>query len=98
MYDDQGLTSALLLQEWRHQLRSSLHPILFAAVYRAAALLLRLFSVTPAAEAAILLAVPKVVQALFAAGLDFFTWRLAQWIFGPKSRAAWTIVCSFALD
>jgi hypothetical protein len=81
------------LQEWRHQLRSSLHPILFAAVYRAAALLSRLFNVLPASQAAILLAAPKVVQALFAAGLDFFTWRLGQRIFGPTSRAAWTIVC-----
>ena len=87
------------MQEWRHQLRSSLHPILFAGVYRFCALLCQCFNIEPVSEASILLAGPKVVQALSAAVLDFFTWRLAQRIFGSTSRVAWTAVrlCSIPI-
>lgn len=37
---------------------------------------------------ALLLAAPRVVQAVFAGGLDFFTWTLAQKLYGSDSECA----------
>ncbi|KIV99274.1 uncharacterized protein PV09_09042 [Verruconis gallopava] len=91
-------SGAWITWEWRHQLRSSLHPVLFAAVYRAAALLSAFLDLTPASEAAVLLVAPRVVQAVSAASLDFFTWRLGRRIFGSTSRAAWTILAVSTLS
>jgi phosphatidylinositol glycan class B len=70
------------------QLRSSLHPGLFAAVYRIAANLAGLCGLTLPARAELLLAMPKVTQALFAALLDCYTWKLAEKAYGPGSRTA----------
>ena len=85
-----GLTTAL--QEWRNQLRSSLHPILFAGIYRAAAIFSNICNCSPVARSTLLLAAPKITQGTFAAGLDFFTWRLAEAVYGAGSHAAWTTV------
>jgi hypothetical protein len=82
------------LQEWRAQLRSSLHPALFAAVYQFATALANLCQVSPHGRAELLIAAPKVAQALFAALLDCYTWALAQQIHGRNSRTAWATVCS----
>jgi len=38
------------------------------------------------ARTALLLAAPRVTQALFAACLDYHTWRLAQQLYGTESR------------
>jgi phosphatidylinositol glycan class B len=70
------------------QLRSSLHPRLFSAVYRLAANLADLAGLTLPARAELLLATPKVTQALFAALLDCYTWNLAGKAYGRGSRAA----------
>lgn len=75
-------------QEWRIQLRSSLHPGLFAAVYRIAALGADLCGLTLPARAELLLAAPKVTQAVFAAALDCYTWKLAEKTYGRGSRTA----------
>jgi phosphatidylinositol glycan class B len=80
------------LQEWRNQLRSSLHPILFAGIYRAAAIFSNICNFSPVARATLLLAAPKITQGTFAAGLDFFTWKLAESVYGAGSHAAWTTV------
>jgi hypothetical protein len=80
------------LQEWRNQLRSSLHPMLFAGIYRAAAFFSNICNFSPVARATLLLAAPKITQGVFAAGLDYFTWKLAESVYGVGSHAAWTTV------
>lgn len=79
-------------QEWRSQLRSSLHPALFAAVYRVAAHVADLCGLTLPAKAELLLAAPKVTQAVSAALLDCYTWKLAEKVYGRGSRTALTTV------
>ncbi|KAF2399232.1 hypothetical protein EJ06DRAFT_531566 [Trichodelitschia bisporula] len=82
-------SGAWITWEWKNQLRSSLHPLLFAGVYHTAALLSAVCRLSPALRSSLLLAAPKVTQALFATALDYFTWRWVQSIYGPRSRAAW---------
>ncbi|KAI8934442.1 hypothetical protein NX059_009174 [Plenodomus lindquistii] len=84
-----GTTSnAWITWEWRTQLRSSLHPALFAAVYRIAAHLADRCGLPLPAKAQVLLAAPKVTQAVFAALLDYYTWKLAEKVYGRDSRTA----------
>jgi hypothetical protein len=40
----------------------------------------------------ILSVLPNLVQALFASGMDFHTWQLADKIHGKGSRAGWAAV------
>ena len=86
--------SSRCLQEWRTQLRSSLHPVLFAGVYHIAATLASIYDVSPALRAELLIAAPKFTQAIFAALLDCYTWRLAESIYGRGTRTAWAAVGS----
>ncbi|KAG9190760.1 phosphatidylinositol glycan, class B [Alternaria panax] len=90
--------NACITWEWRCQLRSSLHPVLFAAVYRVAAHLADLCDLSLPTKAELLLAAPKVTQAVFAALLDCYTWKLAEKVHGRGSRTALTTlvlsVCS----
>jgi GPI mannosyltransferase 3 len=81
------------LQEWRKKLRSSLHPVLFALIYHVASLASNALSLPPELHSNLLLAAPKIVQAVSAASCDYFTWRLAQKIYARDDRAAWTTVC-----
>lgn len=74
-------------------MRSSLHPALFAAAYRVAAQLADLCGLTLSAKAELLLATPKVAQAVCAALLDCYTWKLAEIVYGRGSRTALTTVC-----
>ena len=69
-------------------MRSSVHPALFAAVYRVAADLASFWGLTMPAKAEVLLATPKLVQAVFAALLDCYTWKLAEKVYGRGSRTA----------
>ncbi|KAH9876079.1 hypothetical protein J1614_003958 [Plenodomus biglobosus] len=86
-----GTTSnAWITWEWRTQLRSSLHPALFAALYRVAADLADLCGLSLPAKAEVLLATPKVTQAVLAALLDCYTWKLAEKVYGRGSRTALT--------
>ncbi|GFN13104.1 glycosylphosphatidylinositol anchor biosynthesis [Aspergillus tubingensis] len=75
--------------EWRHQLRSSLHPLLFTAVYATTDLLARLLHISPAWQAECLVVAPKVAQAVIAAVGDLYTWRLACRVYDPMSHEAW---------
>ncbi len=75
-------------QEWKSQLRSSLHPALFAAVYRVVAHLAGICGLSLPAKAELFLAAPKVTQAVFAALLDCYTWKLAEKVYGRGSRTA----------
>ena len=79
-------------QEWEYQLRSSLHPALFGAAYHAAYRLMSLLDVVPFIKSSVLVALPKIIQSVFAAGSDFYTWKLAEKVFGANSNPAWATV------
>ncbi|PYH92851.1 hypothetical protein BO71DRAFT_382652 [Aspergillus ellipticus CBS 707.79] len=75
--------------EWRHQLRSSLHPLLFTAVYSGANWLIRQLHLSSEWQAELLIAAPKAAQAVIAAIGDLYTWKLAYGVFGPQSPNHW---------
>ncbi|RDW81532.1 putative glycosylphosphatidylinositol-alpha 1,2 mannosyltransferase [Aspergillus mulundensis] len=75
--------------EWEHQLRSSLHPLLFAAVYSAADFVARTLGLAPASRADLLVVAPGITQAFIAAVGDFYTWKLARYIYGDRSNESW---------
>ncbi|KAK2003378.1 Alg9-like mannosyltransferase [Colletotrichum falcatum] len=79
-------SGAWITWEWRNQLRSSLHPALFAAVYYLADLIARPL---PFARPWLLLAAPKAAQAVFAAAGDWYTWQLAVKTYGADSSVSW---------
>lgn len=82
-------SGACITWEWNSQLRSSLHPALFAGVLALSSALADACSSSPSTKADILVAAPKITQAIFAASTDYFTWRLAEQAHGRASRAAW---------
>lgn len=88
-----SLTRVAFSQEWNHQLRSSLHPLLFATIYKAADFLASALRLSGATRAELLVAGPKTAQAVVAAIGDLYTWKLATRIYGADSRGAWTTVC-----
>ncbi|KLJ12898.1 phosphatidylinositol glycan, class B [Blastomyces silverae] len=84
-----GDSGAWITWEWRHHLRSSIHPYIFAAVYYISNLISEYLSISPLHRANLLLAAPKLTQALFAAVGDFYTWKLAGKVYGNGSYEAW---------
>ncbi|KAI5264289.1 hypothetical protein E4T47_08816 [Aureobasidium subglaciale] len=76
------------IQEWRERLRSSLHPFLFAVVYRVTAFVAQSLNLEATTKAELLLATPKVLQACFAATTDYFIWELATKAYGKNSQAS----------
>ncbi|KAI1655104.1 glycosyltransferase family 22 protein [Daldinia decipiens] len=84
-------SGAWMTWEWKHQLRSSIHPTIFAFGYW----VVQNFegpSMAPATKAAWLLAAPKVLQTGFAALSDWYSWRLAERLYGRGSAAAWSVL------
>ncbi len=81
-------------QEWKNNLRSSIHPAIFAGVYWLSSSLSSASNLSPDSHAELMIAVPKMVQAVFAALGDYYTWRLGQKIYGRESKEAWAAVCS----
>ncbi|KAH0385121.1 glycosyltransferase family 22 protein, partial [Aureobasidium melanogenum] len=81
-------SGAWITWEWRQRLRSSLHPFLFAAVYRVTALIADALHLGAASRAELSLAAPKLLQAGFAATTDYFIWKLATKAYGRDSRAS----------
>lgn len=77
-------------QEWKNQLRSAIHPGIFAAVYWASDAFSTALQLPPSLRADLMLAAPKTVQAIFAALGDYYTWKLAQRVYGHESSQAWT--------
>ncbi|KAJ4406615.1 glycosylphosphatidylinositol anchor biosynthesis [Neurospora sp. IMI 360204] len=90
-------SGAWLTWEWQHQLRSSLHPAIFGLAYKAAHWFLPPFF-PPAFETFVLEALPKLIQSVFAALGDFYTWRLATSIFGDESNIPWTALWMTVLN
>lgn len=77
-------------------MRSSIHPYLFGAVYFISNLISDYLSISPLNRANLLLAAPKLTQALFAAVGDFYTWKLAGKVYGNYSYEAWGAVSDTA--
>ncbi|KAK5171474.1 glycosylphosphatidylinositol anchor biosynthesis [Saxophila tyrrhenica] len=80
--------NAWITWEWHERLRSSLHPLLFASIYNLADSISTTLGLTPSVRAEVLVAAPKVLQAVFAALTDAYTYRLACDIYGSKSHAS----------
>ncbi|ETI28974.1 hypothetical protein G647_01426 [Cladophialophora carrionii CBS 160.54] len=81
---------AWITWEWKHHLRSAIHPAIFGICYQLADVLAGLLRLQHHPRAEVLLAAPKILQALFAALSDFYTWKLASGIYGAQSPAALT--------
>lgn len=79
-------------QEWQHQLRSSMHPALFAGLYYISEEMMKSLSMYPQFRAMILVHLPKVFQGVIAALGDFYTWKLADKVYGRGSNFAWTVL------
>lgn len=88
----------ITVQEWREGLRSSLHPLLFAGVYRVAAHINGILGLSIGARSAVLLAAPKLLQACFAAAMDYATYKLASQTYGHGSRAAYAALALTVLS
>ncbi|KAI1810327.1 glycosyltransferase family 22 protein [Poronia punctata] len=84
-------SGAWLTWEWRHGLRSSMHPTIFALAYFIAESFCAGYP-SPTAKAKWLVAAPKVLQAGFAALGDWYTWRLAEKFYGRSCAAAWSVL------
>ncbi|KAJ3577995.1 hypothetical protein NPX13_g2567 [Xylaria arbuscula] len=84
-------SGAWLTWEWRHALRSSLHPTILAIGYFIVDSFWASYNV-PTVKAKWLLMAPKVLQTVFAALSDWYTWRLAEKLYGPSSAAAWSVL------
>jgi len=79
------------LKEWRHQLRSSLHPILLGGVYKAIEFFCdSLFP--PVLRTKYLVLFPKIALAMQAVVMDYYTWALAEKIYGIASTESSTVV------
>lgn len=79
------------LKEWRHQLRSSLHPILLGGVYKAVEFFCdALFP--PVLRTKYLVLFPKFALAMQAVVMDYYTWALAEKIYGVASTESSTVV------
>ncbi|RAH74094.1 putative glycosylphosphatidylinositol-alpha 1,2 mannosyltransferase [Aspergillus aculeatinus CBS 121060] len=89
---------AWITWEWRHQLRSSLHPLFFTAVYSAANGLACALHLSPAWQADLLIAAPKTAQAVIAALGDYYTWKLARCAYGLASAEASAALALTALS
>ncbi|KAF5681068.1 gpi mannosyltransferase 3 [Fusarium heterosporum] len=81
-------SGAWLTWEWRHQLRTSLHPALFAGVYLIVDFVSSHILPIGILRAAILVAAPRALQAVIAGLGDWYTWQLAVSIYGANSNAS----------
>ncbi|MCJ1406700.1 hypothetical protein MMC19_000767 [Ptychographa xylographoides] len=82
-------SGAWITWEWKHHLRSTIHPFLFAAVYKLSATAADLLRLSPTWRADVLVAAPKVLQAFIAATGDYYTWKVGQKVYGQASNEAW---------
>ncbi|KAK0753063.1 Alg9-like mannosyltransferase family-domain-containing protein [Schizothecium vesticola] len=91
-------SGAWLTWEWQHQLRSSLHPAIFGAAYKAVYTLMAWLEFYEPFRAFILVPLPKIIQSVFAALGDFYTWRLATEIYGIDSNVPWAALWMTVLN
>ncbi|GAW21799.1 hypothetical protein ANO14919_113240 [Xylariales sp. No.14919] len=90
-------SGAWLTWEWRHALRSSIHPMILAFGYFVVD---NFFgsSKVPTVKAKWLLMAPKVLQTAFATLSDWYTWRLARRLYGASSAASWSVLLMVLLN
>ncbi|KUJ15466.1 uncharacterized protein LY89DRAFT_619404 [Mollisia scopiformis] len=91
-------SGAWITWEWHHQLRSSLHPALFAVIYYGADKAMQFLSFFPQFRGMLLAILPNIVQAYFAALSDYYTWQLSERIYGTGSNAPWVAIMMSALS
>ncbi|KOC18012.1 putative mannosyltransferase [Aspergillus flavus AF70] len=89
---------AWITWEWRHHLRSSIHPLLFATVYSIVDLAARALRLSPAFRADLLIVAPKSAQAILSAIGDLYTWKLARYVYGRRSHEAWAALALTVLS
>ncbi|KAF2160349.1 glycosyltransferase family 22 protein [Zasmidium cellare ATCC 36951] len=82
-------SGAWITWEWRERLRTSVHPMLFAAAYRAADHICRFLQVSPYVRANALGAAPRILQAFFAASMDYMTWQVGAKVYGRGHAASY---------
>ncbi|KAL9117934.1 MAG: hypothetical protein Q9187_005527 [Circinaria calcarea] len=85
-------SGAWITWEWKYRLRSAVHPAIFALFYSMSSLLSDGLRLSPASHAELLISTPKVVQSVFAALGDYYTWRLARKVYGRGSNEAWAVL------
>ncbi|QSZ29776.1 hypothetical protein DSL72_004293 [Monilinia vaccinii-corymbosi] len=81
-------SGAWLTWEWHYQLRSSLHPALFAVAYYLVDKPMAFLNFFPQFRAEVLAVLPNVIQAILAANCDYYTWRMAEKIYGLSNGTA----------
>ena len=79
-------------KEWKEHLRSALHPAIFSGTYYAADSLARWLSLNPTSRAELLIAAPATIQAILSAISDYYTWKLADLVYGEKSLNACAVL------
>jgi phosphatidylinositol glycan class B len=84
-------------QEWQHQLRTSLHPALFAGAYLVADFISSHILPIGILRASILVAAPQALQAVIAGLGDWYTWQLAVSIYGANSNVSFFAVSFYLL-
>ncbi|KAI9797003.1 MAG: glycosylphosphatidylinositol anchor biosynthesis [Piccolia ochrophora] len=94
-YGDES--GAWITWEWKKRLRSSIHPAMFATVYYLSSSLADILRLSVPMRADVLIALPKVFQALMAGMGDYHTWRLAQQVYGDENSIAWTTSVAMVL-
>ncbi|KAL9127474.1 MAG: hypothetical protein Q9217_003656 [Psora testacea] len=82
-------SGAWITWEWKNHLRSAIHPVLFAIIYRITAGLSWIFCLSPTLHSDLLIAAPKIAQAVCAGLGDYYTWKLGERIYEPGSNEAW---------
>ncbi|KAI4136951.1 MAG: hypothetical protein L6R39_007542 [Caloplaca ligustica] len=80
---------AWITWEWKNQLRSAIHPAMFAGAYWLCAQVSQLLQLSPTARDELFLSAPKVLQAVIAAWGDYYTWKLGERVYGRGSNEAW---------
>ncbi|KUL88447.1 hypothetical protein ZTR_05504 [Talaromyces verruculosus] len=91
-------SGAWITWEWRHELRSSIHPLFFAAVYYVAGSFAWIARLSPLTAAELFVAAPKTAQAILAATGDYYTWNLSNKIYGTESYEAWATLALTVLS
>ncbi|KAF9913426.1 glycosylphosphatidylinositol anchor biosynthesis [Lobosporangium transversale] len=81
--------SGYLTWEWDVGLRSVLHPVLFAALYKTLAVL-------GLDDGPLIMYAPRLLQSIFAAIADFYAYRFADRLFQNQVTANWTLFLSIA--
>jgi phosphatidylinositol glycan class B len=79
-----SLSGAWITWEWKEGLRASMHPLLFSVAYKIADVVCSALKLNARTRGEILVATPRLLQAVFAAITDLFTWRLAGKVYGRQ--------------